>query len=311
MANKPVILVAVDGSETSFNAVTYLSRNLSPKRIGIELFHVRAGAPEAVFDLGSPEDNTEYGAEITKWNHRIGSTITEFMQAAKQLLTAAGFPEDSVTIAVQDRRIGIARDIINRAKLGCEAVVVGRRGYGTLPEFMLGSVAAKLSEMVSHVPLAVVGTRPEARKILVAFDRSQTIRKGFERVSNHFARTIEEILLCHIVRPLSTPHPATTPFFSLKRETQWLDENSRKIIPAMVEAKQHLTRSGFDPDNFRTAILKEKTSRANGLAQEAQTLNFGTIVIGRRGASSVEDFSMGRVTRKLLSLSPEKAIWIV
>jgi len=78
-----------------------------------------------------------------------------------------------------------------------------------------------------------------------------------------------------------------------------------------VEAKQHLTRIGFDPDSFQTAILKEKASRADGLTKEAQSLGFGTIVIGRRGATTVEDFSMGRVTRKVLHLAPEKAIWIV
>ena len=316
MAKKPVILVAVDGSDQSLKTVTYLAGMLSPRQIGIELFHVKTKVPEAVFDLGSPEDTidadtVEYEAEITRWTRRNGSAINAFMETAKQRFMAAGFPADSISIIIQDRQIGVARDIVNRARLGCAAVVVGRSGFGTLPDYMLGSIAAKLAESISHVPLAVVGTRPDTRKVMVAFDRSRSIRKGLEQVIRLFSPTIEEVLLCHIVRPLSAPNPATTPFFDPRHESHWLSENSRKIIPAMVDAKQHLARMGFDPDHFQTAILKEKASRADGLAKEAEFLDFGTIVIGRRGATTVEDFSMGRVTRKVLHLAPEKAIWIV
>jgi nucleotide-binding universal stress UspA family protein len=57
--------------------------------------------------------------------------------------------------------------------------------------------------------------------------------------------------------------------------------------------------------------MKEKTSRANGVCMEADTLGAGTIIVGRRGTTVVEDFAMGRVTRKILYLAFNKAIWIV
>ena len=58
-------------------------------------------------------------------------------------------------------------------------------------------------------------------------------------------------------------------------------------------------------------MTKEKTSRANGVCMEADTLGAGTIIVGRRGTTVVEDFAMGRVTRKILCLAFNKAIWIV
>ena len=44
---------------------------------------------------------------------------------------------------------------------------------------------------------------------------------------------------------------------------------------------------------------------------EVEVLKAGTIILGRRGATSVEEFTMGRVTRKILYLAYNKAIWIV
>ena len=311
MVKNSVILVAIDGSPEAMDMVSYLSEVLSPNHVNIELFHIMARAPEPFYDLGVTDSPADYEAEIRRWSHQSRSEIDEFVETAKKKFMSSGFPEEAVRITIQNQQIGIARDIINKADLGCSALVVGRRGFGTLPDYMMGSVAAKLVETITHVPIAVVGKQPDASKILVAFDRSRDIQKGLEGVGDHFTRSIEEILLCHIVRPLAVPTRPIRNIFTQRHEIQWLDENSRKIIPAMVKAKRRLEEIGYDPANFRTEIIKEKTSRADALAKEAAAMNFGTIIIGRRGASAVEEFSMGRVTRKILSLCPESAVWIV
>lgn len=311
MTTLPVILMAVDGSEPCMDAINYISRILSPNQITIELFHVRAEAPEAVFDLGDDDGPTSYEAEISKWNDLKGNEIQTFMDKARNVFTHAGFPPDAVNTTIRSRKTGIARDIINESKQGYSLVVIGRKGLGTLPEFMMGSIAAKLAESMAHVPLVVVGGQPETTKVLVAFDRSRSIRKGIDSVSRLFSRSLEEILLCHIIRPLSVPHPVTCTYFSTKTEAHWLDEHSRQIIPAMVDVKKHLSSIGFDPNTFRTAILKKKISRADAIVREADAHEFGTLVVGRHGASSVKEFTMGRVTRKVLSMAYNKAVWII
>jgi nucleotide-binding universal stress UspA family protein len=311
MAPVPVILVAVDGTDRSMNTVDYLSRILAPKNVSIELYHVLADAPESFFDWGEEERTAAYASEIEKWRSSRRIQIDRFMDEARKTFVNAGFPSGSVSTTVQPRNVGIARDIIRKSSQGFAAVVIGRKGFGTLPEFMLGSIAAKLADTVAHVPLAIVGGQPETRKVLVAVDRSRAVRKGLDQLSPLLVRTFEDILLCHIVRPLSEPHPARTPYFSSRDEAHWVDENSRKIIPTLVEVRQRLSQVGFDQKSLRTAILKEKTSRAEGLWGEAGTLGAGTIIIGRRGATTVEEFSMGRVTRKILYMAFEKAIWII
>jgi nucleotide-binding universal stress UspA family protein len=311
VATIPVILAPIDGSEQSMNTIAYLGRTLSSKNVTIELFHVLAETPEPFFDLGETQETAAFETVIDKWKNSRSSQIDRFMEEARQTLVFNGFASSSISATVQPRREGIARDIVNRSENGYAAVVIGRKGFGTLPDYILGSVAAKLADTIDHLPLAIVGSQPNARKAIVAFDRSRGIRRGLEKVSLFLSPKLEEILLCHIVRPLAEPHPAHQSFFNSRNEASWLDENSRKIVPAMVEAKQCLNRAGFDPQSFHTVIIKEKTSRADGLMTEIEALKAGTIIIGRRGTTSVEKFTMGRVTRKILYLAYDKAIWIV
>jgi nucleotide-binding universal stress UspA family protein len=311
MATVPVILVAVDGSEQSMHTVAYLSRVLSPKNVGIELFHVLAEAPESFYDQGETEGTADFETPIEKWKGGSALRMDQFMDEARKALTDAGFPSGSITVSIQPRKSGIARDIINKSAVGCAAVAIGRKGFGTLPDFMMGNIAAKLADSIALVPLVIVGGRPETRKVVVGFDRSRGIRKGLDQVGPLLSRKLEQILLCHIVRPLSGPHLARKSYFSSREEAHWLDENSRKIVPVLVDAKQRLSRAGFDQKAFHTAIIKEKTSRAEGLRAEAEALGAGTIILGRRGATSVEEFAMGRVTRKILYMVYDRAIWIV
>lgn len=115
----------------------------------------------------------------------------------------AGFPADAVNTIRRSRKTGITRDIIKESEKGCSAVVVGRKNVGTLPDFMLGSIAAKLAESIAHVPLVIVGGQPEPTNVLVAFDRSRYIRKGLRNVSSLFSRALEEISFENLI-PLAS-----------------------------------------------------------------------------------------------------------
>ena len=161
MASLPTILVAVDGSDQSMHTISYLSRILSPNEVGLEFFHVRAEVPEAFFDEGETAATATYETEIETWKNSRDTQINRFMEDVQKSFIGAGFPSGSVSVSVQPRKIGIARDIISKSKRGYAAVVIGRNGFGTLPEFMIGSIASKLADAVAHIPLAIVGGQPE------------------------------------------------------------------------------------------------------------------------------------------------------
>jgi nucleotide-binding universal stress UspA family protein len=57
--------------------------------------------------------------------------------------------------------------------------------------------------------------------------------------------------------------------------------------------------------------VTEAASRAGTIVELAEKEEAGTIVAGRRGHSTVRDFTIGRVSSKILQLSSGQAVWIV
>ena len=52
-------------------------------------------------------------------------------------------------------------------------------------------------------------------------------------------------------------------------------------------------------------------SRAGAIVDEARHGGYGTVVIGRRGISKVEEFFMGRVSSKVINLAKDLSVWVV
>ena len=77
------------------------------------------------------------------------------------------------------------------------------------------------------------------------------------------------------------------------------------------EAENRLIRAGFIPGRVTTKLITKVGSRARAIIEEAEQGGYGTIVMGRRGMSVIEEFFMGRVSNKVIHLAKEKAVWIV
>ncbi|MGW8323578.1 MAG: universal stress protein, partial [Thermodesulfobacteriota bacterium] len=52
-------------------------------------------------------------------------------------------------------------------------------------------------------------------------------------------------------------------------------------------------------------------SRAGTIVDQARRGGYGTIVVGRKGVTKVEEFFMGRVSSKVLQLAKNMAVWVV
>jgi nucleotide-binding universal stress UspA family protein len=84
-----------------------------------------------------------------------------------------------------------------------------------------------------------------------------------------------------------------------------------KMLPKLRTAEEELLKSGFSKDRVDSVIMKSHQSRSEGLMEEAKDKGFGTIMVGRRGHSIVEEFFLGRVGDKLVQLAEDRAVWIV
>jgi len=69
----------------------------------------------------------------------------------------AGFPDDKIELKIQDKEVGIARDVIAEVRKGdYDLLVVGRRGLSATAAFVLGSVSNKIVQSIRNRALWLV-----------------------------------------------------------------------------------------------------------------------------------------------------------
>ena len=83
---------------------------------------------------------------------------------------------------------------------------------------------------------------------------------------------------------------------------------SESIFQAAIKT---LTAAGLNPRAIRTKTVTGVLSRAGAIVNTAEKGGWGTIVVGRRGLSSVKDFFIGRVSNKVVHAGRRDTVWIV
>jgi nucleotide-binding universal stress UspA family protein len=135
------ILIAVDASENSRRAVSYVSKMLEGFGGFYVVFLHVINPPE--------EDYFSCRSEQEKWmqEHRI--EIDRFLGGYRQILIREGFDPKALSLRTTLRyRPSIAECILEEQnRLGCSTVVVGRHGVSRSEEILFGSISSKI---VSH-----------------------------------------------------------------------------------------------------------------------------------------------------------------
>jgi nucleotide-binding universal stress UspA family protein len=201
-----------------------------------------------------------------------------------------------VTVKIHKREKGIARDIVREAKRGYCCVIVGRKGMSKLKDLVLGSVATKLVEKLSLIPLVVVGKQPKQGAVLLAMDGSEGAMRAVDHVGALLGRSDFEVTLLHVIRV---------------GNNGYIKEAEKEIGKAFDEAKRRLTKSGFEQNQIATKIITGAPSRAGAIMEGAKEGGYGTIVVGRRGLSRAKEFFMGRVSNKVIHMAKQQAVWVV
>jgi nucleotide-binding universal stress UspA family protein len=241
------------------------------------------------------------------WRQEKLETIEAFMQEARSRLIKAGFSEKDVTVKIHRRERGIARDILDEATKGYDAVILRRRGMGTIKSITLGSVSTKLLSKFPDVPILLAGRRPHNKKLLIAVDGSPSSTLAVDFVSKHFGLYDYAVELFHVIRGVGTVNPMSPDYIPAEVLTMIQEEVMRKI----EQLKQRLIKAGFNENKVSGKVLNGAESRAEEIVREAESGDFGTIIIGRRGLSRVQDFFMGRVSYKVIHSGRDFTVWVV
>jgi len=317
-ANRQNILIAVDGSDQAFEAVRYVASLVPPDRGRVTLFHVLNRVPESYLDLEANPGFRSQVIGVHAWEFQQRKLMQEFMARAEKLLRDAGYPREGVVQVSRERQVGVARDIIREAGKGYDALVVGRRGLSRMKDLLFGSIANKIVNRVSTLPVWVIGGRPAPNRILLAVDRSEGAARAMDYVAGLLSSNpgLERALLLHVIRGMHTFLMGYENIVVPGEEADWQARAKQEFAGAEAEMSAFFEdtvrtweKRGIGRERVHTKIL-HGPSRAQCILDEAAAGGYGTVVVGRKGASRVEEFFMGRVSTKVLQAAREMAVWV-
>lgn len=305
---RKLILLPVDGSDRSMEVVKYISKAMNLANVEIVFLSIIDITPDVFWDTERDSTVSMHMNHMKSWDTYKEQKLQDRMKTACKVLEGAGVPKSAFTCNLQKRQHGIARDIIAESKFGYDVVAIARSGLGGMEDSMLGSIAAKVFINVADTSICLLGGKPKAGKILVGLDNSLGSVRVVNFVCKMFNASNQTVCLAHVVRVPETRDGKPLDEDNINKITR---EHEAVMKPVFDNAIKNLTSAGFAAEHISTKFITTSGGRAANLFTEANAAKFGTIVVGRRGADDVAEFSMGRVPYKLGYISKNVALWVI
>jgi len=151
------ILVAFDDSDNAMRAVNFIAKTFTPDS-RITLLNILQDSI-ALCDMNSPELTPYFLTQQSAFcalEEKKREIVNESMEKAKGTLVQSGFTENNISMKIEKKQSGVARDIINEAHSGYDLIVIGRRGLSGIMEFILGSVSQKVLHYAKDISVMIV-----------------------------------------------------------------------------------------------------------------------------------------------------------
>jgi nucleotide-binding universal stress UspA family protein len=308
------VLVAIDGSEDALEAVRYASTVLQPGATEVVLFHALRKIDDAFWNIGIKTGLSERLIDIAAWEAAQDEAAKKIMDLSRKYFIDQGFHEDQVIKKIHRCEQGVARDIVEESKHDYEAVFLGRRGMSKLKDLVVGGTAQKLIEKTAHIPVCVVDIGASAKKLLIAVDASEGAMKAIDYAGAVFGRMDVDVVLVHVLHDITGFEPSygmAYPGPIITEPAEWLELEEQEVNKVFDKAKGTLVSSGIDAGRISSNTIKATGNRAQVAVRVARETGCGSIIVGRRGISKVEEFIMGSMSNKVLHLAKGMAVWVV
>ena len=303
------ILVAIDGSKNSLAALDYVNVWVAIAPISnwccfMSSPRCRPFIKRRSLKTLSPKSTSSNGKK------NIWTAIEQVLKKSKDKLLRWGWEDPQVQIKAQEKRVGLARDILFEAHNGLyDAVVVGRRGLSKVEEFFLGSVSGKVLQGAGDIPVWLIGGKVEAHKILVALDGSENALRAVDHVSfiveSCRSDQIQVLLLNTWPGLVTLTGPRVIPnLSSLNASAQ--EKHKNKMESFLDQAENMLLEAGLPAQRIKKKICWRCSDISKSILSEAEKGGCGTIVLGRRGISKAQEFFMGSISTKVIQLAGQE-----
>jgi nucleotide-binding universal stress UspA family protein len=305
------VVVPLDGSPTALKALNYLLLVFGTQHnLVVNLFHVLPGGPPILLEESKKDPNT--ARQVRELESRNKQMAVKTLSAGKKALLDKGIKEEKVKIVEFKKQVGIARDICGWSeKKRMDAIVLNTRGRSRIEAFFMGETANKVLELSRICPVWMIKGDVRSKPVIIAMDNSENALRAVDHAAFMLYGTDCPVTLFYSKRNLMR-------FFSREAvetvsglESMWRSAAGREIAPYMQKAKEMLIKAGLDKSKISSRIVDGGRSAAADILDIARKSGCGTIVLGRRGATNVEDYTLGSVSRKVLQDYKDAALWLV
>jgi nucleotide-binding universal stress UspA family protein len=306
------ILVAVDGSVYSNNAINYLVDLFKDiKELRLDLFTV-------VSSGGLPEAGREWMDELTLMTTMSPQARNRYSRArrytrqAMEHMVRLGVEERRITAEVQIARVGTAADIVQKARSGMyDALVIGRRGVGKMEELFMGSVSATVLGKSHDIPVWIVDKKVKSDRFLVPVDGSFHSLSAVDHLGfilgNH---PTAEITLFHSSAMFASRESIKPQDYYDRWGKEWCDRYLHGPDSLHQAPRQLLLEAGFPKERIFWLHTSKGIEPARQIIRQALMDEFGTIVMGRRSDASARGL-LKSVSDRVVFMADRVAIWIV
>lgn len=306
-----MVLVPLDGSENSLKAIDYLTTVYRPDHmIQIQLFYVLPALPPILVEESRKVPETARKLkEIDQKNEQMAERI---LAEAKNRLLEKGFVPDMIHTSHQKHRTSIAHEICRTAEgRRADAIVLCTHGRSKLLTFFMGETANKVLESRRDCPVWLIKGAVKNNSVLLGLDPSENSLRAVDHAGFMLSGTDSRITLFHTKRHLRRFVPQEVFQAVPELESLWASAAGREITPLIDKARAMLVKAGLDNAQIAAKIIDGSRSAAGDILQEARQGGYGTIVIGRRGATDSSDFSMGSIAKKIIENASDHAVWMI
>ena len=309
---KKTIVVPVDGSENALKPLDYINLIFGPKHsLKLSLVYLLPKLPLILVEESRKSQETvDQLQEIEKRNSQMAERI---LADAKDRLVNIGFTQKAVETVFRDITVGVARDICSWAEKNkrADAIFISSRGRSRLEAFFTGKIANKVLEYVKVCPVWIVKGAVTNKNVLIAVDNSENAMRAVDHAGFILSGTEVMVTVFHSKRDLRrfVPKEVLQEFPGVQKF--WQKKAEDMVAPYMKKARSKLLQAGLSENQISVKVIDGSRSAARDILNEAEENAIGTVILGRKGYSNVEDYSMGSTTKKILDRASDMAVCIV
>jgi len=305
------IMVAIDGSENSLRSLDYIDLMYGPSHnIEVLLFYALPALPPILTkDHAMSQEYWDGLRAVEESNVEMAEKI---LAEARSAIIEKGFDKDKISTISKHKDISIALDIAQMADNNkVDAILLSRHGRTGLKDFFMGEISSKLLEYCKDYPVWIMGGPVNSKKVLVCVDNSENALRAVEHAGSMLSGADCNITLFHTKSHIRRFVPLDVLENAPGLDEIWQKKAEEEITPYMMKSKEMLIKHGLAENNIDIKIIDGSRSVADDILKAAKTKNSGTIVLGRRGISKVEEFFIGSVTRKVIQQAVGFTVWVV